>query len=161
MKKLFVATITVAFLGSIFISLKALSFAEESTALRYVFNITPKKMQGISMTDQSTLHELHIEVITVLDKDCSACHLDNDETFFMGCSTNDSSMTKKEKTKFIHKSCNSCHLELHRGPTAKDCESCHNVAYAPVGEKIQTSNCSQESHGRNGKRHHGHSHKNN
>lgn len=156
MKNLSTYILMVAFAIGFFLEPMPKASAENSSVQRYVFDITPRKMQGITMTEQSKLHDLHVEAIMEQDKDCTVCHFDNDEINFMGLAINNSDMTSKQKAKFIHQSCNNCHVEMQSGARRKDCQTCHSPTYAPEGEEISNTNTYEENSGEKRRKHHKH-----
>ena len=124
-KQICTALVLIA-LGLLIIPL-ASAIAEEAPTERYVFNVKPKEMSGVTMSYPDSLHELHV---VALANDCTACHFDNDETRFMGVSPNDMNMlSDAERTEFIHNTCTSCHVKMQTGPTITSCRSCHTSQY--------------------------------
>lgn len=108
----------------------ASALAEEAPVERYVFNIAPKEMQGITMNYPDPLHELHVTALQEAGKDCTACHFDNDETTFMGVSISDeTTLNGDARTEFIHNSCVACHVEMEQGPSINSCRTCHSEQY--------------------------------
>ena len=108
----------------------ASAIAVEAPAERYVFNVTPKEMSGVTMDYSSKLHEIHELAMEEAGKDCTACHFDNDETRFMGVSVNDKEMLSADaRMNFIHDACSSCHVEMQTGPSITSCRTCHSGQY--------------------------------
>ena len=108
----------------------ASAITEEAPTERYVFNIAPTEMQGVTMNYTDPLHDIHVEAMEKAGKDCTACHFDNDETRFMGVSIDDKDLLSvAERTDFIHNTCVGCHIKMQAGPSITSCRTCHNVQY--------------------------------
>lgn len=126
---------------------------KENSAERYVFGITPRRMQGVAMSYLDPLHELHVNAMEKEGKDCTVCHFDNDETRFMGVSPNDEEMLDiKTRIHFVHSSCATCHTQMLSAQRKDYCRTCHITDGTRGGGKQQKSGRHQKS--RQSKRYH-------
>ncbi len=109
----------------------AYSIVQPDTARPDIIMIDlPAIAGGEQMPAVQFLHERHTEKLKG-KKDCSACHLkENNKFIFKYRRIKDSSV--KHDMAIYHDNCNACHLEnkksnLPSGPLAGDCRSCHNL----------------------------------
>jgi len=127
-KRIYTTLLLLAF-GLLLVPL-ASAIEEEVPVQRYVFNIPPEKMLGVTMSYSDPLHKLHVNAMEEAGKDCTVCHFANDETRFMNASPNDKDMLSVDaRMDFIHDSCASCHAEMQAGPSITSCRTCHNEQY--------------------------------
>lgn len=109
--------------------LSAFSFANANAgneAEKHPFGVVPSEMTGITMKDGDVLHDLHVEKLEALGKDCSVCHIDDNYEAFMAAGT---IQNQGDKVAYLHKSCVSCHEALG-GPNITSCRSCHTDKFA-------------------------------
>ena len=77
-----------------------------------------------SMPHVLFLHERHVEALSEAGKDCTSCHIENDEgmsEYFLEVDK----YSVDDGVRYMHKSCTACHATMKRGPRLVECRLCH------------------------------------
>lgn len=117
--------------GLVILSFLALSLPFTQTAAfgEERIPITVPVVEKYSMPQVFFSHDRHVEVLGEAGKDCSACHVENDE----GMSErflNVEKVAAGDQVAYMHASCTECHVLMKRGPRLVECRLCHSASSA-------------------------------
>lgn len=115
--------------GIAFLFFCVLSLTQNMACAEDRIPVTTPAIKDFSMPQVFFSHERHVEVLGEMEKDCTSCHVENDEGMSEAF-LNVEKFSVEDGVRYMHETCTACHVSMKRGPRLVECRLCHRAAGA-------------------------------